>query len=52
MILTREEAIRIHRDMWRYLKERGAGKGTIERGELKHDYCLTHGYDFKYNCVL
>ena len=52
MTLTREEAIRIHRDMWRYLKEHGAGKGTIERGELKHDYCLTHGYNFKYNCVL
>ena len=52
MTLTREEAIRIHRDMWRYLKEHGAGKGTIERGELKYDYCLTHGYDFKYNCVL
>ena len=52
MILTREEAIRIHRDMWRYLKEHGAGKETIERKELKHNYCRTHGYNFKYNCVL
>lgn len=52
MTLTREEAIRIHRDMWRYLKEHGAGKGIIERGELKHDYCLARGYNFKYNCVL
>lgn len=52
MTLTREEAIRIHRDMWRYLKEHGAGKGTIERGVLKDNYCLTHGYNFKSNCVL
>lgn len=52
MILTREEAIRIHRDMWRYLKEHGAGKETIERKELKHNYCRAHGYNFKYNCVL
>lgn len=31
MILTREEAIRIHRDMWRYLKEHETGKGVMER---------------------
>lgn len=52
MILTREEAIRIHRDMWRYLKERGAGKGAGERHLLKHLYCEEHGYSFKYNCAL
>lgn len=52
MILTREEAIRIHRDMWRYLKECRAKKGVVERGGLKYKYCEEHGYSFKSNCVL
>lgn len=52
MTLTREEAIRIHRDMWRYLKECRAEKSAIERGELKHKYCKEHGYLFKSNCAL
>lgn len=52
MILTREEAIRIHRDMWRYLKEHGAGKGAGERHLLKHLYCEEHGYSFISSCAL
>ena len=52
MTLTREEAIRIHRDMWRYLKEHGAGKGAEERGILKHQYCEEHGYSFISSCAL
>lgn len=52
MILTREEAIRIHRDMWRYLKEHETGKGVMERDFLKEQYCREHGYSFFSNCAL
>lgn len=52
MELTREEAIRIHRDMWRYLKEHGAEYNALERCDLKKQYCKEHGYSFYYDCVL
>lgn len=52
MTLTREEAIQIHRDIWRYLKECGAGMGIFERDRFKALYCKEHGYSFKHNCAL
>ena len=52
MKLTKEEAIRIHRDMWQYLKEHEAGKGVSERYDLKEQYCKEQGYSFMHNCAL
>ena len=52
MKLTKEEAIRIHRDMWQYLKEHGAGRGIFWRDYFKALYCKEHRYSFKNNCAL
>ena len=52
MTLTREEAIRIHRDMWRYLKEHGAEREVSGRNRFKALYCKEQGYSFKHNCAL
>lgn len=44
--LTREEALRLHRQMWSDMrKEFGDRPYDFERSYFKREWCLDHGYD-------
>ena len=51
--LTREEALKLHRQMWTDMqKDLGDCPNPGERVEYKADWCLEHGYDICNNCFL
>lgn len=52
-MLSREEAIKKHRDMWNWIAERiKESEGVQYINELKEEYIHQHNEDAVYNCYL
>lgn len=53
MKLTKEEAIRLYRQMWSdMLKELGIDPSSSDRIKYKRRWCETHGYEIANDCFL
>ena len=53
MNLSKEEALRLHRKMWRDMqKEFGDCPSAGIRVEFKEDWCNSHGYKVRSDCFL
>lgn len=52
-MLSKEEAIRKHRDMWNWIADRiMERKQSVIIGELKREYVIQHNENIAYNCYL
>jgi len=53
MKLSKEEALRLHRQMWSDMqKELGDCPRDEERVAFKKHWCESHGYNVRHNCFL
>jgi len=53
MNLSKEEALRLHREMWSDMqKELGDCPSGEKRIAFKKHWCESHGYNVRYNCFL